>query len=458
MIMEKRVFVKTFGCQMNVYDSTKMLSLLRPLGYTVTETAADADLMLLNTCHIREKAAEKVYSDLGRLRDLRLKRQKDGKTTLIGVTGCVAQAEQDEVTRRAPYVDVVLGPQAYHRLPELVAAAEEKYTGKRPQLIAADFTPESKFDQLPMAGSQQGSSAFLTIQEGCDKFCTFCVVPYTRGAEYSRSVAAVLEEARILIAEGAVEITLLGQNVNAYHGVAPDGTSWGLGQLLQALAALPGLRRLRYTTSHPRDVDAALIAAHRDISILQPLLHLPMQSGSDKILSVMNRKHTAAEYLHIIDQLRAARADIAFSSDFIVGYPGETDADFEATLELVRAVEFTGAYSFKYSPRPGTPAAELSAKAVPEEVADARLSTLQALLYEQQYSFNQRALGTELEVLFSDTERNDGTLFGKTGYLQSVVVEAPDRLRGRIERVRIEHAGPNSLKGRLIINEEPLAA
>jgi tRNA-2-methylthio-N6-dimethylallyladenosine synthase len=456
--MEKRVFIKTFGCQMNVYDSTKMLSLLRPLGYTETETAADADLMLLNTCHIREKAAEKVYSDLGRLRDLRLKREKIGKATLIGVTGCVAQAEQDEVTRRAPYVDVVLGPQSYHRLPELVAAAEEKHTGKRPNLIAADFTPESKFDQLPMAGSKQGSSAFLTIQEGCDKFCTFCVVPYTRGAEYSRTAAAVLEEARILIAEGAVEITLLGQNVNAYHGLAADGTSWGLAQLLHAVAALPGLQRLRYTTSHPRDVDTALIEAHRDILILQPLLHLPVQSGADKILSAMNRKHTAAEYLDTIAALRRARPDIAFSSDFIVGYPGETDADFEATLELVRLVEFVGAYSFKYSPRPGTPAAELAATSVPEAIKDARLAALQELLQKQQYSFNQRALGTEQEVLFSDTERSDGMLFGKTAYLQSVIVEAPARLRGRIERVRIEHAGTNSLKGRLIINEEPLAA
>ncbi|MCA3268826.1 MAG: tRNA (N6-isopentenyl adenosine(37)-C2)-methylthiotransferase MiaB [Alphaproteobacteria bacterium] len=456
--MEKRVFIKTFGCQMNVYDSTKMLSLLRPLGYTETETAADADLMLLNTCHIREKAAEKVYSDLGRLRDLRLKREKIGKATLIGVTGCVAQAEQDEVTRRAPYVDVVLGPQSYHRLPELVAAAEEKHTGKRPNLIAADFTPESKFDQLPMAGSKQGSSAFLTIQEGCDKFCTFCVVPYTRGAEYSRTAAAVLEEARILIAEGAVEITLLGQNVNAYHGLAADGTSWGLAQLLHAVAALPGLQRLRYTTSHPRDVDTALIEAHRDILILQPLLHLPVQSGADKILSAMNRKHTAAEYLDTIAALRRARPDIAFSSDFIVGYPGETDADFEATLELVRLVEFVGAYSFKYSPRPGTPAAELAATSVPEAIKDARLAALQELLQKQQYSFNQRALGTEQEVLFSDTERSDGMLFGKTAYLQSVIVEAPARLRGRIERVHIEHAGTNSLKGRLIINEEPLAA
>jgi len=456
--MEKRVFIKTFGCQMNVYDSTKMLSLLRPLGYTETETAADADLMLLNTCHIREKAAEKVYSDLGRLRDLRLKREKIGKATLIGVTGCVAQAEQDEVTRRAPYVDVVLGPQSYHRLPELVAAAEEKHTGKRPNLIAADFTPESKFDQLPMAGSKQGSSAFLTIQEGCDKFCTFCVVPYTRGAEYSRTAAAVLEEARILIAEGAVEITLLGQNVNAYHGLAADGTSWGLAQLLHAVAALPGLQRLRYTTSHPRDVDTALIEAHRDILILQPLLHLPVQSGADKILSAMNRKHTAAEYLDTIAALRRARPDIAFSSDFIVGYPGETDADFEATLELVRLVEFVGAYSFKYSPRPGTPAAELAATSVPEAIKDGRLAALQELLQKQQYSFNQRALGTEQEVLFSDTERSDGMLFGKTAYLQSVIVEAPARLRGRIERVHIEHAGTNSLKGRLIINEEPLAA
>lgn len=450
----KHVHIKTFGCQMNVYDSRKMLSLLAPLGYAEVDTPEAADLVLLNTCHIREKAGEKVYSDLGRLHKLSGQRQKNGQNPIVlGVTGCVAQAEQDEVFRRAPYVDLVVGPQAYHRLPELVVAAETKHTGQRPRWNATDFTPQSKFDALPLAGSKQGVSAFLTIQEGCDKFCTFCVVPYTRGAEYSRPVTAIVEEAKILIGEGAREITLLGQNVNAYHhgGV-------GLGKLLFLLAALPGLDRLRYTTSHPRDVDEELIEAHKNLPSLMPLLHLPVQSGSDKILAAMNRRHTADDYRRVIDRLKNAQPSLQFTSDFIVGFPGETDADFAATLRLVKDVTYAAAFSFKYSPRPGTPAAVLETQ-VPEAVKTERLATLQALLGQQQHSFNLSLVGTIQPVLIMEASKRPGIMFGKTPFWQSVLVTG-NAAPGSISPVLMEEAAPGTLHGRVIDNqlEEATAA
>ena len=347
-IERRRLHVITWGCQMNVYDSGRMADVLAPIGYTQVAEPDGADMVILNTCHIRDKAAEKVFSELGRLRRLK---EASGNRMILAVAGCVAQAEGAEILARAPYVDIVLGPQTYHRLPEMVARAAR--AGNK--IIETDFPPEDKFDHLPDSTTPQGVTAFLTIQEGCDKFCSFCVVPYTRGAEQSRPAAAILREARHLVAQGAREITLLGQNVNAWHGEAPDGSTWGLGRLLRELAALSGLLRLRYATSHPRDMDDDLIAAHRDVAMLMPFLHLPVQSGSDRILAAMNRKHTAGDYRRIVDKLRAARPDLALSSDFIVGHPNETDADFEATMALVRDIGFAQAYSFKYSPRPRHP-------------------------------------------------------------------------------------------------------
>src|SRR6185369_16389804 len=360
----KRVFIRTYGCQMNVYDSDRMADVLRPLGYALSESPEQADLVVLNTCHIRERASEKVYSELGRLRDTKRERRAQGRDLTIAVAGCVAQAEGEEIVRRQPAVDIVVGPQAYHRLPQLLAEAERKAAirraGKRlpgAGVLDTEFPAESKFDHLPSPQGVRAGSAFLSIQEGCDKFCTFCVVPYTRGAEYSRPVAKVLAEARQLVQAGALEITLLGQNVNAYHGEAHDGSTWSLARLIRALAEIPGIARIRYTTSHPRDMDDDLIAAHGDVPQLMPYLHLPVQSGSDRILEAMNRKHGVDLYRRIVDRLRQARPDIAFSSDFIVGFPGESAQDFAATMALVREVEFAMAYSFKYSPRPGTPAA-----------------------------------------------------------------------------------------------------
>jgi len=438
----KKLFVKTYGCQMNVYDSDRMTEALTSSGYAPVASPADADMILLNTCHIREKAAEKLFSDLGRLAPLKARKRRDGGKLVVTVAGCVAQAEGAEILRRAKTVDVVVGPQSYHRLPALVEAAEN---GERP--VETEFPAESKFDHLSERG-RAGVSAFLSIQEGCDKFCTFCVVPYTRGAEFSRPAQAVLDEARELIARGARELTLLGQNVNAYHGAAADGGVWGLGRLIRALAALPGLLRLRYTTSHPADMDDELIAAHRDEPKLMPFLHLPVQSGSDRVLQAMNRRHRADDYRRIVDRLRAARSDIALSSDFIVGFPGESDADFAATLALVRGVGFAQAFSFKYSPRPGTPAAVRDDQ-VPESVKVERLAMLQGLLGEQQARFNAGFAGRSVDVLFEKRGRHPGQLAGRSPWLQPVHAAAPDALLGSVAAVRIATVEPNSLAAML---------
>ncbi len=441
----RKVFVKTYGCQMNVYDSERMTDALSKDGYQATDVLEDADLVLLNTCHIREKAAEKVYSELGRLREMKKARAKDGREMVIGVTGCVAQAEGKEILRRAPAVDLVVGPQTYHRLPEMVA----RVARAAGTVVETDFPVEAKFDHLPEAAAPQGITAFLTVQEGCDKFCSFCVVPYTRGAEFSRPAAAVIAEAKRLAAQGAREITLLGQNVNAYHGEGPDGAVWGLGRLLRALAEIPDLARLRYTTSHPRDVDDALVAAHRDLPQLMPFLHLPVQSGSDRMLRAMNRGHGAAEYRRLADRLRAARPDLALSSDFIVGHPGETAEDHRASLDLIRAVGFAQAFSFKYSPRPGTPAAGAPGQ-VAEAEKEARLAELQALLREQQDGFNRSRLGMEFPVLFTGPGRHPGQIAGRSPWLQPVhVQDAPAALIGRVAPVRVLAAHPNSLSAAL---------
>ncbi|MDW8444788.1 MAG: tRNA (N6-isopentenyl adenosine(37)-C2)-methylthiotransferase MiaB [Acetobacteraceae bacterium] len=442
----RRLHIMTWGCQMNVYDSARMADALAPLGYAPYPTAEGADLVILNTCHIREKATEKVFAELGRLKRLKDARAREaGERMLIAVAGCVAQAEGAELLRRAPFVDIVFGPQTTHRLPALVARAE---AGER-ALLDTEFPPEDKFDHLPEESAPQGYTAFLTVQEGCDRFCSFCVVPYTRGAEFSRPVAAVLAEARRLVAQGAREITLLGQNVNAYHGEAPDGSEWGLARLIRELAdRIPGLARLRYTTSHPVDMDEALIAAHRDVPILMPFLHLPVQSGSDRVLKAMNRRHTRTDYLRLVDRLRAARPDLALSSDFIVGHPGETEEDFAATLDLVRRVGFASAFSFKYSPRPGTPAADRRDQ-VDEATKDARLAELQTLLRDQQARFNASFLGREVEVLFLEPGRHPGQLVGRTPWLQPVHAQAPATLAGELRTVTITAIHPNSLAGRL---------
>ncbi|MCI0755231.1 tRNA (N6-isopentenyl adenosine(37)-C2)-methylthiotransferase MiaB [Teichococcus vastitatis] len=447
----KKLFIRTWGCQMNVYDSTRMADVLAPLGYGPAATPEEADMVILNTCHIREKASEKVFSDLGRLRLLKHEREAAGQKMVLAVAGCVAQAEGAEITARAPWVDIVLGPQTYHRLPEMVARASRAAGAQ----IDTDFPVEQKFDLLPDVSASQGPTAFLTIQEGCDKFCSFCVVPYTRGAEFSRPVAAILAEARRLVAGGAREITLLGQNVNAWHGEAPDGAAWTLSRLLYALAEIDGLARLRYTTSHPRDMDDALIQAHGRIPQLMPFLHLPVQSGSDRVLAAMNRQHKADLFVRIADRLREARPDLALSSDFIVGHPGETDADHAATMALVEKVGFALAYSFKYSPRPGTPASGQPLQ-VAEAVKDARLQELQALLRQQQDGFNRDCVGRECDILFTGPARHPGQMAGRTPWLQPVHVMAPAHLAGRLERVRIDAAHPNSLSATLL-NEKELA-
>jgi len=439
--LRKTLHIKTYGCQMNVYDSARMAELLAPIGYGLSDSAETADLVILNTCHIREKAAEKVYSEIGRLRLAKEAAAAEGRRMMVAVAGCVAQAEGAEMQRRAPTVDIVVGPQAYHRLPELIARAA-RAEGRQ---LDTDFPAESKFDLLPQDRSAEGPAAFLTVQEGCDKFCTFCVVPYTRGAEASRPAGAILAEARRLVAGGAMEITLLGQNVNAYRGEAPDGTAWGLGRLLRALAEVPGLARLRYTTSHPRDVDDELVAAHRDLPQLMPFLHLPVQSGSDTMLEAMNRRHKAEDYRRIVERLRAARPDLALSSDFIVGFPGESDRDFEATLALVRETGFAQAYTFKYSPRPGTPAAAM-ARQVPEPVKTERLAALRQLLDAQQHAFNRRGIGTRMTVLFERRGRLPGQLVGRSPWMQSVHAELPETSFGRLAEVAIVAAGPNSLQ------------
>ncbi len=446
--LAKRLFIKTYGCQMNVYDSARMADVLAPLGYAPADGPDGADMVILNTCHIREKAAEKVFSELGRLRPLRRARRDEGGDMIIAVAGCVAQAEGAEIQRRAPHVDIVVGPQAYHRLPELVARAERAADPDRRGIMDTEFPVESKFDHLPEA-TQQGASAFLSVQEGCDRFCTFCVVPYTRGAEFSRPVADIEREARHLVEGGAREITLLGQNVNAWHGVAADGSEWGLGRLIRRLAGIDGLARIRYTTSHPRDMDEALISAHRDEPKLMPYLHLPVQSGSDRVLAAMNRRHGVTDYLAIVDRLRAVRPDLALSSDFIVGFPGETDADFEATLALVERVCYAQAYSFKYSARPGTPAAAMPDQ-VPEPVKAERLHRLQDRLERQQASFNGAMLGRRIEVLIDRPGRHRNQFAGRSPFLQAVHVDSDRDLMGEIVPVAIEEVHANSLKGRLV--------
>ncbi len=444
--MRKKLFIKTYGCQMNVYDSARMTDVLAPLGYVPVDQPEGADMIILNTCHIREKAAEKVYSELGRLRPLKRAREEDGGEMILAVGGCVAQAEGDEVRRRAPWVDVVFGPQAYHRLPDMVSQVT------RQAIVDTEFPVEAKFDFLPEESSPRGAAAFLTIQEGCDKFCTFCVVPYTRGAEFSRPLGDVLAEARRLVENGTSEITLLGQNVNAYHGNGADRRPRSLADLIRELALIDGLHRLRYTTSHPRDMDQALISAHGDVEALMPFLHLPVQSGSDRILAEMNRRHTAAEYRSIVERIRLARPDIALSSDFIVGFPGETDAEFQSTLELVADVEFASAYSFRYSTRPGTPAADRDDQ-VPEDVKSARLNELQALIDRQSRAFNEATVGRELQVLLERPGRHSGQLVGRSPYMQAVHVHADDSHLGRIASVRIEAAMPNSLSGSIVGND-----
>jgi tRNA-2-methylthio-N6-dimethylallyladenosine synthase len=449
----KSVFIKTYGCQMNVYDSDRMADVLAADGYRRVETAEEADLIVLNTCHIREKAAEKVYSEVGRLKRLKDSASAEGRQVAIAVAGCVAQAEGEEIIARARAVDAVIGPQSYHRLPQVLARA-----GREGQAVETEFPPEDKFDHMPAPGSARPNgqiSAFLTVQEGCDKFCTFCVVPYTRGAEVSRPVGRILDEARGLVARGARELMLLGQNVNAFHGEGPDGRDWSLARLLAELSEIDGLERLRYTTSHPRDMRDDLIAAHRDLPKLMPYLHLPVQSGSDRILKAMNRRHTAADYLALIDRLRDARPDLALSGDFIVGFPGETESDFEATMRLVETVGYAQAYSFKYSPRPGTPAADTEDQ-VDEAVKSERLARLQALLGEQQAAFNAAMRGRTFDVLLEKPGREPGQLTGRSPWLQAVQVDAPASAIGSIATVCVDRIGINSLFG--TIAAEPAGA
>ncbi|WP_348629026.1 tRNA (N6-isopentenyl adenosine(37)-C2)-methylthiotransferase MiaB [Mesorhizobium sp. YM1C-6-2] len=442
-VAAKKVFVKTYGCQMNVYDSQRMSDALAVDGYAGTDRIEDADLVLLNTCHIREKAAEKVYSELGRIRDLKAERASRGLETVIGVAGCVAQAEGREIIRRQNAVDLVIGPQTYHRLPEALRKARN---GEK--VVETDYAIEDKFEHLPQPRKAEvigrGVTAFLTVQEGCDKFCTFCVVPYTRGSEVSRPVAQIVAEAERLAEAGVREVTLLGQNVNAWHGEGPDGGEWGLGRLLLRLAEIPGIARLRYTTSHPRDMDDELIEAHRDLAALMPYLHLPVQAGSDRILKAMNRRHKAADYLKLVERIRAVRPDMAMSGDFIVGFPGETDADFEATLELVRTVQYAQAFSFKYSPRPGTPGADMTDH-VAEAVKDERLQRLQALLGEQQQDFTAAMAGRTISALIDKPGRQPGQLVGRSPWLQPVIVDETAGEIGDIIDVRITRTGRNSL-------------
>lgn len=444
----KRLYIKTYGCQMNVYDSERMADVLAPLGYGMTDDPTHADLVVLNTCHIREKATEKVYSELGRIREMKDARRAAGHAMTIAVAGCVAQAEGEEIMRRQPAVDLVVGPQAYHQLPELIARSHRA----RGERLAADFAPEAKFDALAAERNPTGVTAFLTVQEGCDKFCTFCVVPYTRGGEWSRPAADIEAEARSLAEKGVREVTLLGQNVNAYNGANDEGE--GLAGLARRLARIPGIDRIRYTTSHPRDMDDALIAAHGEVEALMPYLHLPVQSGSDRILKAMNRAHTAESYVRLIEKIRLARPDIALSGDFIVGFPGERDADFEATLQLIREVNYASAFTFKYSRRPGTPAAAMPGQ-IAEDVKDERLARLNALLDEQARAFNQSQVGKTLPVLFERAGRYPGQLIGRSPYLQAVHATAPDHLIGQIVPVRIESAARMSLSGALTQALEP---
>jgi tRNA-2-methylthio-N6-dimethylallyladenosine synthase len=445
MKSSRKVHIKSYGCQMNVYDSHRMADMLAPEGFSETARAEDADLVILNTCHIRERAAEKVYSELGRVRQIKRAAAEEGRQVTIAVAGCVAQAEGREIIRRAGAVDLVVGPQSYHRLPALLERVAQGET-----VIDTEFPLEDKFGVLKAptreATQARGITAFVTVQEGCDKFCTFCVVPYTRGIEVSRPVASIVAEGERLADAGVREITLIGQNVNAYHGEGPDGRPWTLGCLLHRLADVPGIARLRYTTSHPRDMDDSLVAAHRDLPSLQPYLHLPVQSGSDRILAAMNRRHTRADYLAVLARMRAAHVGMAFSSDFIVGFPGETEEDFRATLSLVDEVGYAGAYSFKYSARPGTPAADM-ADQLPDAVTSERLYRLQAAITRQQASFNARWLGKSLDVLFEKPGHHPGQIVGRSPYLQPVHVMGPSTLIGNIRAVTITELRANSLVG-----------
>ena len=437
MTEPKKLFIKTYGCQMNVYDSERMAEALGGEGYVQTQSAEDADMILLNTCHIREKAAEKVYSELGRLKPLKTERP-DLK---IGVAGCVAQAEGEEIMRRQPAVDLVVGPQSYHRLPQMEARLRE---GKK--ALDTDFPVEDKFEEMKARPkARRAPAAFLTVQEGCDKFCAFCVVPYTRGAEVSRPVSRVVDEARNLVDRGVRELTLLGQNVNAYHGAGPDGSDYSLAKLIWALNDVDGLERIRFTTSHPNDMTDDLIEAHRDCPKLMPYLHLPVQSGSDKILKRMNRSHTAESYLRVIERIRAGRPDILLSGDFIVGFPEETEADFQATLDLIEEVRYGYAYSFKYSTRPGTPAAERPQVDAAE--ADDRLQRIQALITRQQQEIQNEMVGRDLNVLIEKPGKFEGQMVGKSEYLHAVHIDGSDARVGDIVPVRIIEAKRNSLAG-----------
>lgn len=454
-LVPKKLFIKTYGCQMNVYDSARMTDLLAPLGYQTTENVAEADLAILNTCHIREKASEKVFSELGRLRELREKKKRKNADSdmMLAVTGCVAQAEGAEIQRRAPYVDMVFGPQTYHRLPEMIA----RVTRSAGRVLETDFPVEDKFDHLPesvtLSGSQASAgsqvSAFVTIQEGCDKFCSFCVVPYTRGAEFSRPVKQILDETRRLVDQGISEINLLGQNVNGFHGEGLDGKSWNLARLLRELADIDGLERLRYTTSHPRDMDEDLIRAHGDTPKIMPYLHLPVQSGSDAILQRMNRGHDRQAYFDLVERLRESCPELVLSSDFIVGYPGESDRDFAQTMDLVERVQYVQTYSFIYSARPGTPAATED-DPVPMAEKSARLSALQSLLRQQQDQFNQSCIGRTLPVLFEKSGRHEGQIVGRSPYLQAVFCQGDADMFGKILPVKINSCGANSLGGQLV--------
>jgi tRNA-2-methylthio-N6-dimethylallyladenosine synthase len=456
MTPPRKLHIKSYGCQMNVYDAQRMVDTLGREGFVETARAEDADLVILNTCHIREKASEKVYSELGRLRVARDEAARDGREMKIAVAGCVAQAEGGEIIRRAPVVDVVVGPQSYHHLPQLLARA-----ARGEKAIETEFPPQDKFGFLPQpqpdAIRARGISAFVTVQEGCDKFCTFCVVPYTRGAEVSRPVEKIVEDVKRLTGNGVRELTLIGQNVNAYHGEGPDGKSWPLGKLLHRLAAIPGIVRLRYSTSHPRDVDDSLIEAHRDLPALMPFVHLPVQSGSDRILSAMNRKHTVKDYHDVIERFRRARQDIAFSSDFIVGFPGESAEDFSATLALVMQIGYAAAYSFKYSPRPGTPAADMRETVAAADM-DERLARLQELIDSQQSAFNKAAIGATVDVLFERPARNPGQIVGRTAYLQPAHVMASPDIIGKVWPVRIDSLERYSLKGELAPAKQRVAA
>jgi len=443
----RRLHIKSYGCQMNVYDAQRMVDTLAGEGFVETANADDADLVILNTCHIREKASEKVYSELGRLRVMKDEAARQGRQMSIAVAGCVAQAEGSEIIARAPVVDVVVGPQSYHHLPELLARAE-----RDGRALEIEFPVRDKFEFLPPPKPEtiraRGISSFVTVQEGCDKFCTFCVVPYTRGAEVSRPVTKIVDDVRRLADHGVREITLIGQNVNAYHGEGPDGRIWPLGTLLRRLADIPGIARLRYSTSHPRDVDETLIEAHRDLARLMPFVHLPVQSGSDRVLAAMNRRHTVDDYRRAIARFRAVRQDIAFSSDFIVGFPGETEEDFRATLALVTQIGYAGAYSFKYSPRPGTPAADLQETVSAQEM-DERLERLQELIDSQQSAFNKAMIGSTVEVLFERAARNPGQIVGRTAYLQPAHVMASEEIIGQVLPVRIQSLERYSLLGEL---------